>query len=435
MRARSIVPLLLSLLVLGPPAAAEASPQDLFGYGGRTPGLAMTGASYADTYEAVYANPAGLARIDRSRVTAGLHGASFETEVDGEPFFIDSSRGFTLGLELPLPFGGVLEDRLAVGIAFFTPTNVLLRSTLRYPDVPQFPVLDRTGVVAAQVGLGIDLHGAIDGLRLGVAFSATASTIGALEVGLNEAQRFESITEVDLIATFSPIVGLSYDIGDFAFGLVYRGEIDSVNSLDIETFGLPVELPLLELGGHVQYDPPVLALEASWMATPQWRLIAQGTARFWGAYPGAIDKTTASSNEPPDHEFEHTLSPRLAVEHVRQARGLEWALRLGYAWEHTPAPPARNAVARDEEGEPRTDRSGEVVRTPLRYFDNDRHVVTGGLGFELFVADHASLHLDLYGQIHVMPEREHLIGFTDDSPPATTRGVIAGGGWTAGLSW
>lgn len=423
--------LLFSLL----PATAAASPQDLFGYGARTPGLAMTGVSYADSYEAVYANPAGLARIDDNRLSAGLHVASFETEVNGEPFQVDPSRGFTLGLELPLPFGGLLEDRLALAIGFFAPADVLLRSTMRYPEVAQFSVLDRTQVVAAQVGLGIDFHGILDGFRLGVAFSATASTIGALEVGLSPSQRFESITETDLVATFSPIVGLSYDVGDFAFGLVYRGEIDTVNDLEIETFNLPVELPTLTVGGHVQYDPHVLAAEASWMATRQWRLIANATARFWGAWPGILDKTSASSNLPPAHDFEHTVSPRIAAEYSKQARGLEWAFRAGYAYEPTPAPPARLAEGRDQNGEVRTTRDGDVVREPLRYLDNDRHVFTGGLGFELFASEQAHIHVDLYGQLHYMPQRTHLLGLERDEGAMTSEGLVLAGGWTAGLSW
>ena len=47
---------------------AEATPPDLFGYGARSTGLAMTGVSYADDYEAVFANPAGLAAAMTLRV-------------------------------------------------------------------------------------------------------------------------------------------------------------------------------------------------------------------------------------------------------------------------------------------------------------------------------------------------------------------------------
>src|SRR5690606_15583771 len=128
------------------PRSAEASPQDLFGYGGRTPALGMTGASYATGYEAVYANPAGLGHTRDRGIFLGAQAHGFALRLDAEPFPLEPSRGVAIGFHLPLPFGGPLEDRLTIGGAFFTPADALLEGQVRFPEVPQWPVLARSQV-------------------------------------------------------------------------------------------------------------------------------------------------------------------------------------------------------------------------------------------------------------------------------------------------
>ena len=49
-------------LVISAPSVAVASPQDLFGYGGRACAMAGLGGAIGDDYAAVYSNPAALSR-------------------------------------------------------------------------------------------------------------------------------------------------------------------------------------------------------------------------------------------------------------------------------------------------------------------------------------------------------------------------------------
>src|SRR5262249_34143461 len=60
----------LTLLVC---AEAHASGPDLFGFGPRSSALAGQGASVADGYDAVYENPANLARLKHRRLTLGYY--------------------------------------------------------------------------------------------------------------------------------------------------------------------------------------------------------------------------------------------------------------------------------------------------------------------------------------------------------------------------
>ena len=56
-------------------STVHASPEDLFGYGGRSQGMGATGAASAEGYEAAYANPALLSRM-RERSAGFVYAAS-----------------------------------------------------------------------------------------------------------------------------------------------------------------------------------------------------------------------------------------------------------------------------------------------------------------------------------------------------------------------
>lgn len=409
------------------PARAAATPQDLFGYGGRTTGLAMTGASYACDYEAVFANPAGLACAERRGLFVGFGAGAYGLEIDDQRYPTEHSRGMTLGFQLPVPFGGALEDRLVLGGGFYTPSNVVLRGEVKFPEVPQFTVLERSQIVAVQLAFGIDLHGLVDGLLLGVGVSALADLVGDLLVRLNEENEFSSQVETQLLTSFSPVLGARYGRDDWSVGLVWRGELTSYMTLDIVTEDLPVDVPPLMLGGLVQYDPHALVLEGSWRPSDGWMLVAHGTLRFWGGFPGAQQRTTERSPLAPDPEFSTVLSPRVAVERTVVDGPLQIQMRGGYAYEPTPAPPARMAPQRLPGGAP-------GMEVPFRILDNDRHIVTAGLGLAYRLDDGARLFVDLYGQLHWLAPREHAIPLNGTrTDPMDTSGTILAGGWTVGV--
>ena len=89
-------------------STATASPLDLFGFGGRSPGMAGTGVALSTGYDSVYLNPAGLADVCCKRLTLGAGynitesiGLKFEyyNYLDSgtkEPWFDDSGAIFQL---------------------------------------------------------------------------------------------------------------------------------------------------------------------------------------------------------------------------------------------------------------------------------------------------------------------------------------------------
>ncbi len=445
MSLRRVLPVWFALAALAPLASASvahATPEDLFGLGARSPAMGMTGVSWSDNWEAVYTNPAGLARVRRREIAVGLGGGAYQLSLDGQRFPIEPPRGLTIGFALPLPFGDVLRDRLVFAGGFYTPANVLLRGHVDFAEVPQWGVVDRAQSLAIVVGLGIDLSDVVQGLHLGVGVSALATVIGDLSVRLDDTHAFQSVVETQLLASFSPIAGVSIDQPNWGAGLVYRHEVRSEMNLHIVVSDLPVMLPVLTIGALVQYDPAQAALEGYYRIDPNIRFVANVTMRLWSYYPGSYRPTTDGSFLPPAPLFHDTFSPRIALEGTLHEGNADLTIRGGYAMELSPSPGAFFGPQRNADGTNRMV-SGSVVAAPMRLLDNDRHVLTLGFGLTYRFSANERLHLDLWGQLHAMVDRTHAITQTaTDPPPAmgappgmVSGGYIVVGGWMLGLEF
>jgi hypothetical protein len=424
------------------PTTARATPQDLYGFGARSPGLGMTGVSFVCDWEAVYLNPANLAGARNRRLSFSAMAAVYDLHVDHQRFPLESARGTTIGFQIPLPFGDVLEDRLVLGGGFYTPTNVLLRGDVRYADLPQFTVLARGQSIAINVGLGFDFHGIVDGLRLGVGISALANVIGDLSVRLDESSSFISVVETQLLTAFAPIAGLSYEQPEWGFGAVYRHEVRAEMNLRIVVDDLPVPIPTVTVAGLIQYDPAQVAIEGFWRPDPNLRIVANLTARLWSFYPGAAQPTSSASYLAPAPGFSDTVSPRLAVEGTIRDGNLTAQLRLGYALELSPAPPARLAAERNANGSPHLDEMGDTILRPTRLLDHDRHIITAGFGFDYAFSEREHFLMDLFAQLHAGVDRLHPIYRDMDrhAPLDVGVGMVSGGmifvgGWQLGLEF
>jgi len=393
---------LVTALVLLP-AAASASPQDLFGYGPRSVAMGATGVSYVDDFSAAYANPAGASRARGRSITFGYAATGFDLAQDGAYFPADPGSATTIGLSVALPFGGFLRDRVGLAIGFFTPTNVIVRGRIVRPTTPQFTVLpDRVQSVALQIGLGLDLG---YGLRVGGGFTALAALRGDVLVTNDAAGRSTTRIDNQLIASYAPIVGASWQRGAWRVGATYRGEIVARFTVLISAPELGIPIPTLNVAGVAQYDPAQLQVEASWQRWG-WTVAVGVTAKQWSAYPGPTEATTPTSAPPPAPEFGDTLVPRVGVERRWSLPSeADVSVRAGYFFEPTPAPRA----------------------VPTRQlYDNDRHAITLGLGAGITGAG-SRFGLDAWAQVHILPPRNGLNAAGD---PTSHRGSL----WHLGVS-
>jgi len=402
----------LAALTIAP--RAEASPEDVFGYGDRSPAMGGTGAASSRGFEAAYTNPALLSGIRRLRLALGYEAASFELHADGAglpgPISYPSTRAVLIGVDIPIPLGGVLEHRLGAALALSTPTGVVVRGNLPYPEVPQFSLLpDRTQSVSIRAGLGLDLGW---GIRVGGGFAALADLQGTAVVATDASGHVGANVQDQLVAAYSPTIGASYDLpfhdGETTrVGLTFRGELAARVNVTIDATRLSsLNLPVLTVAGLAQYDPLEVALEASRTAGPV--LVALGaTYKRWSAYPGLLAPTVpcpagdagCGALVPPSIAYSDTVVPRAGLEvTLRRGRPLQMHLRAGALFEPTPLPghvPSSKAfdVA-----------SSTTVDTPTRYFDADRLAFT--LGYGAALADPLPpITLDLFAQAHVLLPR------------------------------
>jgi long-chain fatty acid transport protein len=202
----------------------------MFGMGARSPGLAGTGVADAEGYDATYANPAGLVGPTRRRLTLGYVHAGYRIDLDGLHRPIDTTDGLVLGADLPIPFGGVLRDRVALGLGFYFPFGVVNRARAPFPDEPRLALLDsRTQVVSVLVAGGFHVHDRVD---VGVGVLALAALVGRINIAYLGG-RITTVAEEQLTTSLSPIVGIRVRARrGLRLGAVFRGESKSTYDID-----------------------------------------------------------------------------------------------------------------------------------------------------------------------------------------------------------
>lgn len=402
-RLRHAAALCAGALVIVPAADSAASPQDVFGFGPRSVAMAGAGASIGWGFDAVRSNPSLLALDHERSLSAGWLGAFFDVNANG-PVPAEAVSGTIIGGTLPLPFEGLLKDRVTLGLGFFTPFKLVARARLLYPEKPKFPFADRTQSVTVQMAAGVDLG---HGLRIGGGFAALAGLTGKVVVATDASGRVGTVVQDTLIAAYGPTVGASYDLGPYRIGATYRGELSGPFDVVINVSDLgSIVVPPLHISGIAQYDPHQVELEVSRPLGP-FHVALGATWRHWSAYPGAVGATVRCPLSVPDqssfqvaghHEvpcdpnelvapgYSDTVAPRVAAEGVLDvAPGVAMKGRAGYSFEPSPAP-EQTGKAND--------------------FDNHRSVIALGYGVSL-ARPLPRLDLDLFGQLHVLHDRDH----------------------------
>lgn len=433
---RGIAPLLAAGLTLAPAGAAQASPEDVLGFGARASAMGATGAAVAEGYEAVYANPALLSLSRERRLTLGLAGAIFDLRAGGRRLSYAPLRGSLIGATVPIPFGGALADRVTIGLGFFAPFDVVVRGRILYPETPQFPIADRTQSVAVQAALGASLG---RGVRVGGGFAALAALSGSVTVATDASGRVGTLVEDTLVASYGPILGASYDIGAYRVGATFRGELVGRFNVVIHAEDLGgIAVPPLHIAGIAQYDPAQIALEVARVKGP-WKVAIGATYKRWSDYPGPVEATvrcpevdpgtgepftgSCTAPAPADPGYSDTVVPRVGVERSLALRPGATAHARGGAYvEPSPAPEQTGAS---------------------NLYDNARVALSLGYGLAL-AAPLPRLTLDLFAEVQLLLPRAHQkrgeqsAGVGEGGAGAgtvRTRGVLVAGATTLGVAF
>ena len=403
--------LLAGVAIAGVSARASASPEDLFGYGARTSAMGATGTAHAEGYETAWHNPALASGIRAPKLTLGFTGGVLRLGAEGEGLpgrtSTDPFTGTTIGAEIPIPLGGVLRHRLGVALAFYEPTDVVVRGRVLYPERTQFPMLDnRAQSVTVRAGLGVDVG---HGVRLGAGFAALAEVEGTVVAATDATGRVGTRVEDQLVATYAPVLGVTYDLPvkgpeTWRIGATYRGKLEARFSIVIDASKLStLQIPLLNISGLAQYDPAQAALEIA-RIEPLSTLALQVVYKHWSAYPGVIEPTVVCSEggagqcglTPPSIDFHDTFVVRVGAEQGKVlAPGVTLRGRVGGFFESSPLPS-------DVPGSTAYDTTvHDTVNVPTRYFDSDRLALTLGVGLSL-AKPLPPIDLDLFVQHHYL---------------------------------
>jgi long-chain fatty acid transport protein len=348
-----------------------------------------------------------------------------------------AAKGAVIGADIPIPFGGVLRDRIAAGLAFYTPSDVIVRGRILYPEVPDYALLaDRSQSLMIRAGLGVDLPW---GLRVGAGFAALAEIDGTVLVATDATGKVGSRVDDQLVATYAPSFGLAWRLPwlrrhPIRVGLSYRGELDARFAVEIDATKLStLNIPVFNIAGVAQYDPAQWVFEAAWDDDP-WVVAAGITYKKWSGYPGPVEPTIRCPSDEPDCgalqpvtlDMHDTVVVRAGAERrFPLADGASGFLRAGAFYE--PSPLARSLPASQAFDQP----SRMDVSVPTRFFDADRWAVTLGWGVDM-AAPLPPITLDAYAQLHVLVP-QHV-----DTPPtsgADLSGHLLAAGLLAGVKF
>ena len=445
-RARAVLPAAFALAGVLATSEAAASPEDLFGYGARTSAMGATGTAFAGGYESAWANPALASDVRAPRLTLGYTGGLLRLAAkgDGLPGRTGSTpvKGTTIGAELPIPFGGKLTNRIGLALAFYEPTDVVVRGRVLYPEKTQFPMLDnRAQSLTIRGALGADVG---YGIRLGVGFAALAQIEGTVVAATDATGRVGTRVEDQLVATYAPTFGVTYDLplkGPelWRVGVTYRGTLDARFAVVIDGTKLSsLQIPLFNISGLAQYDPAQIAVEVA-RREARTVLALQVVYKRWSSFPGVLEPTVVCTEggagacglTPPGIDWSDTFVVRAGAEQGwALARGVVLNARGGGFFEASPLPSELPSSEAYDRG------SKSVGNVPTRYFDNDRLALTVGAGVA-FSKPLPPIALDLFAQYHVLLPRT--VSSVDPSGAVLSRGESSGHitvfGMTAGLTF
>lgn len=398
---------LVGLAVLAVPGAAGAHAWFTYGLGGRSIGMGGASAALADEPSAAYLNPAGIVSPTQPNVTLGYDALVYDLRIDGDTADLPSVSSLTFGTTFPIPLQRVIGIRAAFGISIQMSGDVLLDQTVPFPTVPQFILHQNTArLLHLLPALAFEPW---PGVEIGAGFLLFDNTVGALELGLGA--RGDATFDVDqeLKTILSPLVGIQLDgqalagaLAGWRAGVVFRDSFDVPYRIPVNAFlgGLPL---VVDFSASALYTPQQLEVGVAWSPSAGVTFAGEVLWNRWSQFPDPSLRIDLDLTIPVlpivftdslvrDPGFRDTFSGRLGAE-VWLARGetLDVALRAGYAFEPTPAP----------------EQTGET-----NLLDNDRHIVSAGIGLRLHELFGQllprPLRVDGYFQAQVLASRTHV---------------------------
>jgi long-subunit fatty acid transport protein len=395
-------------------AGAQASEADVFGLGSEESAVAGASAARVHDFSAVYYDPAALTEVRGAEGTVGAVGFGARlrvhdaggTQVQG----IVDPWGILIGSAAPIPFQGVLANRLYVGIAIYISADTIVRVTAHKPTDAFYPLYDnRTQRIIVLPGLAVRIW---RGLSFGLSVDYLATLNGVVSGSQGAARAVESRVDEQIVAVSSVNLGLRWQINPaWSAALVYREEFSvpfrTVTRSDVA--GQPIDLSVDAAG---LFTPHTLVLGAAWKVRHFVASLDVTWAHWSGwrgpyvAVDGALPLAGAIHSHPPGANFSDTGGVRAGLEWTRELPKLDVKVRGGYGFESSAAP---------------------ADQPDTRLLDGYKHRLALGLGV-LARAGRLTLRADVHGQMDLLQPLtlSHREGATTDG---------SGFAWAAGFTF
>lgn len=416
----------IALVAMLLPSVAAASIFDIYGFNPRGTAMGNAQAAAADDFTATFYNPGALTQRKRVHVGAGFVATFPRLHIDREFASADQRgvdnelppdfSGFNMGALFPI--GGLIGNRVAIGIAMYLPTNNLIRGEGIDPQVPQFyryqNLPDKYVILAAaafeftpwlSAGLGAQVLAGLDG-QVSVELDLANRRVGTRSV------------VVDLGPTAAPTAGVLVQPlgpdGGLRVGASWRSAIQLDYALPSVIIIGDVLNMALDIHGTVLYSPHYINFGAS-HTFERIGLTASGEVSYalWSRAPdpspkfgvdvqgdlidglGLGENLDVGSGAPVDLNFRNVAVYKIGFEH-RPNETL--AMRAGYTFRPTPAP---------------------VPEDAFNYVDNTAHILSFGAGVSFrdpLEIRQSKVHLDLVYQATLLTD-EDVVKRTDALDP------------------
>ena len=373
-------------LAVGATGAAASEPE-VFGLGSEESAVAGASSARVHDFSAGYYDPAGLTLAHRAEASFGVVGFGSALPLPGGGTFHMHDRvGILVGAATPVPFTGVLADRIYVGLALHLLPDTIVRVLAHTPDQPFYPLYDnRTQRLVVLPAVAVRVW---RGLAVGLGFNYLAGLGGNVSATEGATRALEARVDEQIYSHVAVNAGVRWQARPrLALALVYRQAfgVPFRTVANNQVAGQPIDL---DVDAEELYTPHTVVAGVAWRARPSLLLSLDVAWQHWSDWAGPYVTVTselplvgAIVAAPPRVAFADGASLRAGADWTALIRGA-WAvsLRGGYAFVSSPLP---------------------STQTDTQLLGGDQHHLTIGAGIRVAVLG-GELRLDAHGELQLV---------------------------------
>jgi hypothetical protein len=335
---------LLALVCLLASRPAAASGADVFGLGPQSSAQAGAVSASATDFSAGFYNPAGLSFGSSGEVGIGLSGFGSGLEIGGRRAALSSPLALLLGARTPLPFGGVLRNRLTFGLAISTMPTSLLHLVSREPDEAFFPLYDnRTQRLLVLPALGLRLTSR---LAVGIGINYFAGLAGTVAGAGGASRAIEPRADERLRGSAGVHAGVRWDPWScLSLAFTYRQRF-SVPFSTVADFLVAGERISLTVDSRGLFSPEQWVFGVALRPRGGTTIGLDATLARWSRWDGPYVRVSSTlpvageiNGELPTPSFSDIWTVHAGAEHrVLETRHVELRLRAGAGYDPSPIP-------------------------------------------------------------------------------------------------